>query len=109
MTTYNCFICNYSCNKKGNLEIHLLSQKHLQRLAPTVNENDLRKYKCNMCNNRYEAQRSLWRHNQKCKPPVDLSERKKIVVLEELVKNHDMIISYKTRRQATYKLDYVSR
>jgi hypothetical protein len=74
---HTCFICDYSCCKKSDLEKHFLTEKHKQKLESTNTQhlstktlNQLAKpYCCCLCDKIFSDRSGLWRHNKKKHPP----------------------------------------
>jgi hypothetical protein len=75
--THTCFICDYSCCKKSDLEKHFLTEKHKQKLESTNTQqlstktlNQLAKpYCCCLCDKIFSDRSGLWRHNKKKHQP----------------------------------------
>ena len=59
---YSCKICDYSTERKWNLNTHLVSAKHL--MATSNNEN--KQNECYNCNKKYKDRSGLWRHKKNC-------------------------------------------
>jgi hypothetical protein len=65
---YWCETCDYTTDKKYNLEKHFLTLRHLK----TTNNNDFvgksskKLYICEKCEKVYNDRAGLWRHNKKC-------------------------------------------
>ena len=67
-TNYHCDICHYNTSRKYNLEIHLNSIKHKNRLLTTKNNESLveisKIYKCQNCSKEFNDRAGLWRHKK---------------------------------------------
>ena len=61
---YFCKICNFSTNKKGNWNSHIVTQKHLS------NKNE-KMYICK-CGLQYKHMSSLCKHKKKCNNNADI-------------------------------------
>jgi len=74
-----CKACDYITVRKGNLEKHFLTAKHLK----TTKNNDIstivaqKKYQCDMCDKEYNDRAGLWRHKKKCISHEKESQEKK--------------------------------
>jgi len=60
---YFCEKCNYSTNKKYDLNKHFFTKKHL-----ATNLSQDKELKCLICNKIYLHRSGLWRHKKTCKP-----------------------------------------
>jgi hypothetical protein len=61
-----CKICDYSTERKSNLENHLNSNKHLKELNGTNFKQILSKHhECTNCNKIYQTSAGLWKHKNK--------------------------------------------
>ena len=68
---FECITCDFKCSKKGDLNRHLLTAKHLNRIILEQNcEKKSNTFKCLFCNKEYKARNSLWYHKKKCKEPT---------------------------------------
>ena len=72
---YNCKLCNYNNNKKTNLDRHLATIKHKNKLNTDKFKNsEIKTYSCRKCQKEYEKYNSYWRHESKCNfDPIDES------------------------------------
>jgi hypothetical protein len=69
---YVCDQCDYSTNRKGNMQKHFSSTKH--KINSVVTEEDKNcKYQCKVCNKKYLSQPGLWAHKKKCKAPEPIN------------------------------------
>jgi hypothetical protein len=69
---YVCDRCDYSSNRKGNMQKHFSSTKH--KINSVVSEEDKNcKYQCKVCNKKYLSQPGLWGHKKKCKAPEPIN------------------------------------
>ena len=64
---YFCENCDYITERKGNLENHFNSAKHIK----TTNNNGIKQklstnHKCEFCEKEYNDRAGLWRHKKKC-------------------------------------------
>ena len=71
-----CELCDYICCKKSDMNKHILTRKHKNRINRTENLNKIAetKYVCSRCNKEYSARNSLWYHNKKCKQQNEVLE-----------------------------------
>lgn len=63
---YYCKKCNYSTNRKSNIDAHNKSNKHIRELT----ENKIifsNEFCCKLCNKTYKTASGLWKHNKTCK------------------------------------------
>ena len=68
---FECITCDFKCSKKGDLNRHILTAKHLNRIILEQNcEKKSNTFKCLFCNKEYKARNSLWYHKKKCKEPT---------------------------------------
>ena len=67
---FRCEICDYNTTRNYNLNIHLNSIKHKNRLLTTENNDSLveisKKYICPNCTKEFSDRAGLWRHKNKC-------------------------------------------
>jgi len=75
---YICELCDIKTSNKKDYNIHLLTRKHLnnsnpQHLATNIKNNSQipQTLLCMVCNKRYDSRSGLWRHQKKCKEPVN--------------------------------------
>ena len=64
---YCCKICDYTTDRKSNLNNHNLSAKHIK----SMNSNEIKQFlstdhMCDFCNKKYKDYSGLWRHKKKC-------------------------------------------
>ena len=87
---YECLICNYRCEHKGNYNKHLLSNKHMrlsnkiEKITETIGileDEDEQEYVCR-CGRRYRQRQSLYNHELRCKVKEYPVENKKITTDE---------------------------
>jgi hypothetical protein len=71
LKTYNCEICDFSCNKQSDLQRHLSTNKHKKL---TTNNSFMPKHAeqhiCNNCNKYYKHRQGLSIHKKKCNSMV---------------------------------------
>jgi len=67
-----CIDCKYFTDINCNLQKHLKSKKHLNKIDKSNGLDLSCKYQCTICFNKYKGQSGLWQHSQKCKS-IDLS------------------------------------
>jgi hypothetical protein len=71
---YTCELCNFICSYQSNLNVHLSTQKHINKLNATPK--DIDDYKC-QCGSTYKHSSSYYRHIKSCnytKPEPKLDE-----------------------------------
>ena len=64
---YYCKICDYTTDRKSNLNNHNLSAKHIK----SMNSNEIKQFLstdhiCEFCDKKYKDYSGLWRHKKKC-------------------------------------------
>ena len=102
-TNYHCDICDYNTSRKYNLEIHLNSIKHKNRLLTTKNNESLveisKIYKCQNCSKEFNDRAGLWRHKKKC------VEKETEMESNELSEQNDSIelIKYLMKENSEFK------
>ena len=102
-TNYRCNICDYNTSRKYNLEIHLNSIKHKNRLLTTKNNESLveisKIYKCQNCSKEFNDRAGLWRHKKKC------VEKETEMESNELSEQNDSIelIKYLMKENSEFK------
>ena len=88
---FYCENCCYSTHKKFNLEIHLLSAKHIKT---TNNNTKLAKtsthHKCENCEKIFNDRVGLWRHKKKCiqeskNTIIDVNNEADIIELNNII------------------------
>tara|TARA_B100000886_G_scaffold88151_1_gene58054 strand:+ start:154 stop:1029 length:876 start_codon:yes stop_codon:yes gene_type:complete len=99
---YECLICNYRCEHKGNFNKHLLSNKHRvlskksEKMRDNIDNIDILEdegaedYVCR-CGRRYRHRQSLYNHEQRCKVKEYPIENKKITT-EELKPSYEELM-----------------
>ena len=60
-----CECCDFKCSKKGDLNRHLLTNKHKKMYSGTIND-EKNINKCNKCFKIYKSRNGLWLHSKKC-------------------------------------------
>lgn len=60
---FKCEKCNFKCNKRGDYNRHLKTKKH-----NSINNEGIKKYKCDKCDKTYMSRTGLWRHKKTCDP-----------------------------------------
>jgi hypothetical protein len=65
---FNCESCEYLCCKKSDMNKHILTRKHQNRInrIELIKKVATTKYVCSQCNKEYTARNSLWYHQKKC-------------------------------------------
>jgi hypothetical protein len=64
---YCCEKCNYTTERKSNIDNHLLSAKHLREVnGSNIKQKLSNNFCCENCNKIYQTHAGLWKHNQKC-------------------------------------------
>jgi len=83
-----CKICSFKGNKKSNLELHLLTKKHLKKAEnetpkkgnETKKNADPLHYVCESCEYCFNSRTTLWRHRKKChKGVIEEKSNSKVV------------------------------
>jgi hypothetical protein len=104
-TIFRCDICDYNTSRKYNLDIHLNSVKHKNRLLTTKNNESLveisKIYKCQNCSKEFNDRAGLWRHKKKC---VE-KENEKEFETNELNEQNDSVelIKYLMKENSEFK------
>ncbi len=84
---YVCKVCDFTCCKLSNWNIHISTTKHINR----TNSNSLeqktcnKSYKCKYCDKEYKARNSLWYHENKCKIDDQTTNHKNELVETNLI------------------------
>ena len=67
---FQCEPCEYTCCKKSDMNKHILTRKHQNRInrIELIKKVATPKYVCSQCNKEYTARNSLWYHQKKCTP-----------------------------------------
>jgi hypothetical protein len=76
-TKYSCEICDYHTSKKSSYNEHLLTTKHKsgitadfeivkKQILDEIDANSNTKFKCKICDKKYNDNSGLWRHKKKC-------------------------------------------
>ncbi len=84
-TNYICEICDFTCNKKCNLDKHLMTSKHLNRTKLNTENAGITEHNCKYCQKKYKARNSLWYHEQRCENKIIDSSANEIKNLTNLV------------------------
>jgi len=73
---FQCEPCEYICCKKSDMNKHILTRKHQNRInrIELVKKVATPKYVCSQCNKEYTARNSLWYHQKKCTPKNEITE-----------------------------------
>ena len=77
---YFCEICSFSTKDKSKIIIHLKTKKHNDNLPKFCNT----KYKCNLCDKKYNIYKSLWSHSKKCLQKLSKSKELSNEVIQTL-------------------------
>jgi len=101
-TNFSCDICNYNTTRKYNLDVHLKSIKHKNRLLTTKNNESLveisKTYKCQNCSKEFNDRAGLWRHKKKCNNKED-----KNIELDEQQNESVELIKYLMKENSEFK------
>ena len=85
---FNCEKCDYTTSRHSQYTRHLLTPKHMNNNASTI-ENvqkvPLKIYTCSCCNNTYNDRAGLWRHKKKCKQEKENCD-------DEILNNSNLIL-----------------
>ena len=97
---YLCEICDYTTSRKGNLDTHLKSAKHMKELNGTKNKQILsNNIECETCHKAYQTSAGLWKHktNGKCckiistnEPQIGITDKERLILM--LVKQNSELI-----------------
>ena len=67
---FYCENCDYYCNKKSNYTKHLTTEKHVLCMTTpnytTVEDNETKILKCDICSKDFMNKSGLWKHKKKC-------------------------------------------
>jgi hypothetical protein len=67
---FYCEKCDYYCNKKSNYTKHLTTEKHILCMTTsndtTVEDNEIKLLKCDVCSKEFMNKSGLWKHKKKC-------------------------------------------
>lgn len=98
---YTCTFCDFTCYKKSNYDVHLLTRKHkknengnqMEILETSI---DIQKmplmpimpngYRCNFCEREYKNKSGLWKHNKKCQDKKE--EPKDVELIGKLIQQN---------------------
>ena len=71
---FTCTPCDFICSKQCDWNRHLITRKHICRTKnePIEPKNADSKYLCDHCGKKYNARNSLWYHNKKCIPAIEI-------------------------------------
>jgi hypothetical protein len=82
-----CKNCDFKCNKKGDWNRHIVTEKHLE-INGNILEMKKTSYHCKVCNKPYKTNAGLWKHNKICNnndniviTPDNVSDKNLIVML----------------------------
>ena len=98
MEKYACDCCEYSTDRKPNLNRHLLSNKHLKNSALINNEHVTQKNKpkkvlmCKYCEKICDGKDKKYRHQKMC---TQSPNNNKILTLEEIISNMQNKLEHK--------------
>jgi hypothetical protein len=91
---YCCDICDYTTDRKSNINNHYLSAKHIK----SMNSNEIKHllstdHTCEICNKKYKDYSGLWRHKKKCfiKEEKDEKDEKDEKVDTNIIQNENTI------------------
>ena len=60
-----CELCDYRTTIKASYEAHLLTKRHMERVANQGNDQMVYR-QCDVCQRKYTSYAGLWRHRQTC-------------------------------------------
>jgi hypothetical protein len=83
-----CEVCNFNCCKKGDLNRHLMTQKHINLTTSNgcVTENTSKSVNiCDICSKEYKSRNGLWNHKKKCQKEKEPYTQQSIMITPELV------------------------
>jgi hypothetical protein len=89
-----CEVCNFSCCKKGDLNRHILTPKHINLTLSngTVTEKTSKSVNvCDICSKEYKSRNGLWNHKKKCNTIEQETKEQNSITPElvmELIKNN---------------------
>jgi hypothetical protein len=65
---FSCEKCHFVCNKKGDWNRHLATNKHIQMFTVTSRDDisHNKNYICSNCDKTYNSRNGLWNHKKKC-------------------------------------------
>jgi len=86
--SFNCELCNFSCSKQSNFNIHCQTNKHKYRVNGNKMEikempkNAVTSYDC-VCGKKYNNSSGLWKHKKKCnfQLPDDTESYKDVMLM----------------------------
>ena len=72
---FECKKCDYITNSKKDYNKHLTTSKHKNRTILNKKSQEIPcQFICKKCKKEYKARNSLWYHEQKCKPVMDIKK-----------------------------------
>jgi hypothetical protein len=85
-----CEKCNFSCSKKSNWNIHIMTSKHKQvtDCDTLVTTKKSSSYICGNCNKEYNSRNGLWVHSKKCNNIEEKGTADTSIILQ-LMKQND--------------------
>jgi uncharacterized Zn-finger protein len=103
METYKCSECNYSTQRKTNLDRHFLSSKHKEKVQERINAsrtplNGLI-HKCNYCDQIFSKASNLTRHNKSCYKKLELVETMKTKIQDLEKENKEQLKSFEKENE----------
>jgi hypothetical protein len=93
---YYCFICDYNTSRKGNLDKHLSSSKHVRMTNDDVGGQKVAKSSKNKheficdCGRFYKHRQGLWKHKQDCDYHADVPTNKSTIY--DSISDKDLIM-----------------
>jgi hypothetical protein len=109
---YSCEICNYTTERKSNINNHNMSAKHIKKTSGTkIKQKISNKFECENCNKIYQTSSGLWKHTQKCVKKVNTMEDNVTVsvAVNDGIKNSitpDLILQIIKQNQELQKQNY---
>ena len=88
---FHCDHCDFKCCKQSYWNRHIITAKHkrLTHVNDNVTLTEIKNYDCLICKKKYKSRVGLWKHEKKCKPPVqndsEFEHESNIKVLTNLV------------------------
>ena len=110
---FQCEPCEYTCCKKSDMNKHILTRKHQNRInrIELIKKVATPKYVCSQCNKEYTARNSLWYHQKKCTPKNEVIETtapvpahtNDILIRDLIAQNKEMMALLITQNKELHK------
>ena len=87
---YVCDFCDFSCSRKSNYNIHILTRKHKWKSSGNEKNAEI---SCEKCGKTYKSTSGLWKHKQSCKICVNNNNKQEInstLILKILEENNEL-------------------